>query len=250
MRALILVVLLVAGSQLGASAATATTFGTQDKIQSDPTASIPGRNALQMAMLTMQRTELTPAQRLQVAEPFFQQSIGASEEIDMGKVNVELRAIARQAANSSPTEREKLGPRAVELLETIKQPLQARLLFASVLQNTAAEIGDRTMNHRAINLLHSIESKDPGAKMDAVVQGCLIICQRQPLCSIVEQEALTLGKIEVEKTRAEKERKSAELDWRKIFGTLGDLLLGMVFCWGVSFLGKTVIKRFRHQGVH
>lgn len=249
MRALILVILLLTGTHPleTVKAQAAIDFGYEDQALQGSGSFIPGRKVLHQALLLMQRTELTPSQRLALAEPLFQQAIGASEEIDVGNINRELRSLARQATDCTPKERKKLGPRAAELLETLKQPLQARLIFASILQNTAAETRDRAMNQRAINLLQSIEVKDPGAKMDAAVQGCLASCRKQPISPISEQEALALGQTEVERNRAEKLRQSGELDWQKIFGTVCDLLLGMVFCCGVSSLGKIVVQRLRRQ---
>lgn len=199
MRASVLLVLLSAllFSSSVSEAATlqpAALFKSGNLVPADPLDSIPGRQALRIALITMGRAELTQAQRLKIAEPLFQQVIGASEEIDIDKTNNDLRALARRAAQSSPEEKERLGPRAVELLETIKQPLQARLLFAVSMQNAAAESNDTRLNERAVNWRKSIELKDPGAKMDAAVQGCLTICRKQPLCTITEEDALTLRK--------------------------------------------------------
>lgn len=225
-------------------------FTSGDQVPADPLDSIPGRQALRLALITMGRAELTQAQRLEIAEPLFQQAIGASEEIDIDETNNALRALARQAAQSGPKENERLGPRAVELLETIKQPLQARLLFAVSLQNAAAESNDKQLNERAVNWLKSIELKDPGAKMDAAVQGCLTICRKQPLCTITEEDAVTLGQIAIEKNKAETNREASDVDWKKATGSVSELLLGMILCWGTSLLAKTVINRFRKERVH
>lgn len=222
----------------------------RDEVGVDRLDLIPGRRALKLALLTMERSELTQAQRLQIAEPLFQQAIGAAEEIEINDVNDKLRDLARLAAQSSTEEKEQLGPRAVELLETIKQPLQARLLFAVVLQNAAAESNDQQLNQRAIKWLQTIESKDPGAKMDVAVQGCLSICRKQPICTISEAEALTLGQMEVEKNQAAKKREAGQVDWQRIAGSLGELFLGMIFCWGVGFLVKMVVNKFRQERIH
>lgn len=206
---------------------------------------IPGRQALKLALLTMDRAELTQAQRLQIAAPLFQQAIGAAEEIDINDVNSKLRDLARIAAQSSEAEKALLEPGAVELLETIKQPIQARLLFAVAMQNAAAESNDLELSRRATKWLQSIESKDPGVKFDATVQGCLSICRRQPLSRITEEQALMLGQIEVEKNKAIKKVEAGELDWHRITGSAGDLLLGMIFCWGVSSVGKMFVKKYK-----
>lgn len=255
MRAAVLLILLSSlsfSSSFSEAATLQTTalFRCEDQVSVDRLDSIPGRQALKLALITMQRSKLTQAQRLQIAEPLFQQAIGASEEIDLNEINNELRGLARQAAQSNPEEKERMGPRAVELLETIKQPLQTRLLFAVSMQNAAAETNDPQLNERAIKWLQSIESKDPGAKMDATVQGCLSICRKQPICTINEEEALTLGRIAVEKNKAERNREADDLDWQRTAGSVGELLLGMVFCWGTSLIAKMVVNRFRKERVN
>lgn len=255
MRALVLVVFLSALMFFCSFSEAATLqptalFSSGDQVLGYQLDSIPGRQALKLALITMGRTELTQAQRLKIAEPLFQQAIGASEEIDINEINSELRAIAREAAQSTPEEKERLGPHAVELLETIKQPLQARLLFAVSMQNAAAESNNQRLNERAIKWLQSIELKDPGAKLDAAVQGCLSICRRQPLCTINEEDALSLGQIVVESNRAATNREASGLDWQRVAGSAAELLLGMVFCWGTSLLAKMVVKGFRKERVH
>ncbi len=255
MRAPVLLVLISAltfSSSLSEAATLQTTarFRSGDQDLGDRLDSIPGRQALKQALITMQRSELTQGQRLQIAAPLFQQAIGASEEIDINEIDNELRVLARQAAHSTPDEKERLGPRAIELLETIKQPMQARLLFAAAIQGAAAESNDIALNQRAIKWLLSIEAKDPGAKMDEAVQGCLTICRKQPLCMISEEEALILGRIEVEKNKAAKNREAGKLDWQRVAGTVGELLLGMLFCWVTSLAAKTVIQRFWRERVH
>lgn len=225
-------------------------FSSRDQVPVDRLDSIPGRQALKLALLSMERPELTQAQRLQIAEPFFQQAIGAAEEIDINAINNQLRDLARLAAQCNPEEKERLGPRAVELLETIKHPVQARLFFAVAIQNAAAGLSDQALNHRAMKWLESIELKDPGSKLDVEVQGCLSICRKQPICRITEQEALSLGQIEVEKNKAAKKREAGELDLQRLPGGISELLIGMIFCWGVSFLVKLVIKKFRRERVH
>lgn len=224
-------------------------FRSGSQVPADLLDSIPGRQALKLALLTMGRSDLSQAQRLQLAEPLFQQAIGASEEIDINHENDNLRNLARVASESSEAEKEQLGPRAVELLESIKQPIQARLLFAVALQNTAAELNDNLLNQRAVKLLQSIESKDPGAKLDVAVQGCLSICRKQPIRRINDEEALSLGQIEVEKNK-DRKQEASEVDWQRTAGSAGELLLGMMFCWGISFLLKMVIKMFRQKRVH
>jgi hypothetical protein len=163
-------------------------------------------------------------------------------------VNNKLRELARQAAHSTDAEKELLEPRAVELLETMKQPIQTRLLFAVAMQNAAAESNDLELSQRAIKWLQSIESKDPGSKFDATVQGCLGICRKQPLSRITEEQALMLGQIEVEKRMTAKKLEASKLDWHRITGSIGDLLLGMIFCWGVSFLCKKFRTVFSKKG--
>lgn len=244
MRALVLLSLLSA-LILCSSPCQSATLQTPALFRSGEQDSIPGRQALKLALLTMERANLTQTQRLQLAEPLFQQAIGASEEIDINEKNNDLRDLARQAAESSSEEKERLGPRAVELLETIKQPMQARLLFAVAIQSAAAESNDLSLNHRAIKWLQSIESKDPGARMDVAVQGCLSICQKQPVCAINEEDALTIGQIEVTKNLVAKSREAGEVNWQRIAESAGELLLGMVFCWVVSLLVKSIAKRFR-----
>ena len=251
MRAPVLLVLTISALTFSSSFSEAATlqtaalFRSGDQVPSDRLDSIPGRQVLQLALISMQRTELTQAQRLQIAEPLFQQAIGASEEIDINEINNELRSLAQQAAHSSPGEKERLGPLAVALLETIKQPLQARRLFAVSMQNAAAELNDEGLNQRAIKLLQSIESKDPGARMDEAVQGCLSICRKKPICMINEEEALTLGRIVVGQNKAAMKREAGELDSQRLAGNAGELLLGMVFWWVISVLAKAVVKSFQ-----
>lgn len=73
------------------------------------------------------------------------------------------------------------------------------------------------------------------------MQGCLSICRKQTICKINEDEALILGQVAVEKNQTLKNREGGQLDWKKIAGNLADLLLGMFFCWVVSFLAKAVM---------
>jgi hypothetical protein len=65
-----------------AAASSNDAFQIPDNIAVDQLDQIPGRQALKLALLTMERYELTQAQRLQIASPLFQQAIGAAEEID------------------------------------------------------------------------------------------------------------------------------------------------------------------------
>lgn len=207
---------------------------------------IPGRVALKRALEIMNdQTQGTPKERLERAKPFFEQAIGGSDEIDMAKTEEELKAIAKEAneigEGNNPARMDELDKRATELLEKLKQPGLARIAYATALNGVAVQTNDKEMNTRAINVLRSLEARDPGAKYDPLVQGALLLASSDPPKAITEEEAVRIGLPEVERRKKEDEAagKPPEVSfWRKAAGASVDLLVSMAAMYAISKLWK------------
>ncbi|MBY0547713.1 MAG: hypothetical protein K2W95_10490 [Candidatus Obscuribacterales bacterium] len=207
---------------------------------------IPGRLALKRAVEIMNdQTQGTPKERLERAKPFFEQAVGASDEIDMKKIDEELQAIAKEAneigEGNNPARMDELDKRATELLEKLKQPGLARLAYATAMNDVAVQTKDKDLNTRAINILKSLELRDPGAKYDPLVQGALLLASSDPPKSITEEEAVKVGLPEVERRKKEDTEagKPPEIPfWRKAAGASVDFLVSMAAMYAISKLWK------------
>lgn len=215
-------------------------YGIVDRQEHDD--KVPGRVAYKRATEIMNdQTQGTMAQRLEKAKPFFEQSIGATDEIDRDQVNAEIAKIAKEAADigegNNPERMAELDRQAVELLDKLRQPLTSRLEYALALHNVALETNDKELSKKAATVLKSIEQKDPFARHDELVQGMILAVSADPPRRFTEEEARRLGTAEVERRKKEdaeagKPPPEAPL-WQK---GLTDVLLPMAAMWGLSRL--------------
>lgn len=192
---------------------------------------VPGRASLKKAMSIMDDpAEGTAVERLKKAERHFQLAVGAADEIDMEKVNKRLEEVAKQAAelgdDGDPETIAKLDKEGTELLEKVRQQGLTRLRFALALNLAAVESKDEKLQERAVTMLKAIQKTDPGAAKDPLIQGVLKIVSEKPMRVVDMQEALEVGRKEVERIKAEEKEKGVKEEdrpyWQKLVRAIGD----------------------------
>lgn len=198
---------------------------------------VPGRADLRKAIEIMNDEKVgSSAARLEKARPFFEKAIGASAVIDQQKTAEEIEKVSKERNElGDKIGNEKLNEletKAVELVEKARLPYEARLKFAVALQNAAVEKKDNALNAQAIAMLKAAEALDPAFKLDPVIQGSLIIVQKQPLESLDLKRAEELGKPRVDEIKAELIKQGKLADdrpmWQKAVTFGGEMLIGIV----------------------
>lgn len=207
---------------------------------------VPGRADLRMAMEIMNDPgQGSTAQRLEKARPFFEKAIGASDQINLKSTVEEIEKIAKernQLGENAPQDKvDELEKKAVELVEKARMPYAARLSFAMALNNAAAENKDPELSQKAFALLKAAERLDPANELDPVIQGALILAQKNPPEAFDEEKAMEVGKPEVERRKEEMIKAGQKPDdvpaWQKALVFVGQTVAGIA---AFHLIGKYV----------
>lgn len=239
-------------------------------LETDPLDTVvPGRASLKKAVaINADPASGDTRSRLDKSAPYFEQAIGASDQIDLARVDAELKEIAKQAAelskNPDRDKEQKLEDRAAELLALRQQPGASRFAYAMALHNASIDLGDEKLREKARNLLQSIAKIDPQSVEDPALQGALKLIALKPPRKFSEDDAVRDGKEEVEKLIAARKAAAGQKPddgeplWQKLLKDLGVtaaslLILGVLtkpVSRGISSLRRAWEFSGRQDRVH
>ncbi len=220
---------------------------------------VPGRKDLNEALAIMNdEKQGSLTERLAKARPLFEKAIGQGELVDQQKTLAEIEKVSRErnelGENISAEKLNELDAKAVELVEKARLPFEARIKFAMALQAASAESQNLKLNEEAVSMLKAAENLDQAYKLNPLVQGALLLAQKQPPQNFSLEEAEEAGKPEVEKRKAELVKEGKLPDdrpaWLKALYFGGEMLLGAAafhligkYVFGPIGRGKNYLSR-------
>ncbi len=167
---------------------------------------IPGATALLEARSIMLCGKGTGKQRLAKAEDYFRQALGATEQLDLKKLQTRYAEIERskkdfdEIGGASVSMSKKLDE-GLHVMDLIKQPGKVRLEYARALNSVALESGEEKFNERAVAILKSLQKMDSLYQYNPTIQGALKILSERPFRYFSEADAQRVGEKELANSR-------------------------------------------------